>query len=260
MDYSYLCAGKKESNINGFSALPTSGRPTAVHLSQSKPLQSAVPVQVDRGTTVKFFIMESHQQDSSTRGRCKAAEIKPHQSSPAERCSGNSEQQPIVSKGIEKSTFSSQKPSVKHIEVISNIQTLPKQPEQRREDMISKSSPLSNCLRGSKINNSVVLSREDLNPLSSFLTLRTMQMQKPQQSSLTSAGRVRELIVFIATFLPYCYRSSQIELVLRKKQVCRDLILSIGISCCNEPQNVVRTFLTYFVSYTLTETQVSYSV
>ncbi len=215
-----FCAGKKESNINGFSALPTSGRPAAGHLSQSKPLQSAVPAQVDRGTTVKFFIMESHQQDSSTRGHCKAAEIRQHQSSPAERCSGNSEQQPIVSKGIEKSTFSSQKPSVKHIEVISNIQTL-QQPEQRREDMISKSSPLSNCLRGSKRNNSVVLSREDLNPLASFLTLRTMQMQRPQQSSLTSAGRVRELIVFIATFLPFCYRYSQMELVLRKKQVCR---------------------------------------
>lgn len=173
----------------GFSALPPSGRPAAVHLTQSKPLQSAVPAQVDKDTTVKFFIMESHQQDNSTvtttRGHCKAAEIK--QSSPAERCSGNSsispsEMQPVISKVIEKS---------KDIEVISNIQTLPKQSEQRREDMISKSSPLSNCLRGRKRNNSVVLSHEDLNPLSSFLTLRTMQMQKPQRSSLTSAGRVR---------------------------------------------------------------------
>ncbi|KAF4113834.1 hypothetical protein G5714_006379 [Onychostoma macrolepis] len=178
------------------AALAPSGHPTAVHLSQSKPLQSAVPAQVDKGTTVKFFIMESHQQDISTvtttRGHCKAAEIKQHQSSPAERCSGNSsispsEQQPVISKVIEKSKFSSLKPSVKHIEVISNIQTLLKQSEQRREDMISKSSPLSNSLRGRKRNNSVVLSHEDLNPLSSFLTLRTMQMQKPQRSSLTSA-------------------------------------------------------------------------
>lgn len=160
--------------------------------------------------------MESHQQDSSTmtttRGDSKAAEIKQHKSSPEERCSGNSstrpsEQQPVISKVIEMSKSSPLKPSVKYIEVISNIQTLPKQSEQKREDMISKSSPLSNCLRGRKRNNSLVLSHEDLNPLSSFLTLRTMKkcpMQKPQRSSPTSAGRVRELIVFIATFLPYC--------------------------------------------------------
>ncbi|XP_059405514.1 protein shortage in chiasmata 1 ortholog isoform X4 [Carassius carassius] len=173
---------------------------TAVHLSQSKPLQSAVPTQVDRGTTVKFFIMESHQQDSSTmnttRGDCKSAEIKEHKSSPAERCSGNSsispsEQQPVISKVIEMPKSSPLKPSVKYIEVISNIQTLPKQSEQRREDMISKSSPLSNCLRGRKRNNSIVLSNEDLNPLSSFLTLRTMQkkcpMQKPQRSDPEAA-------------------------------------------------------------------------
>ncbi len=104
----------------GFSALPPSGRPTAVHLTQSKPLQSAVPAQVDKDTTVKFFIMESHQQDNSTvtttRGHCKAAEIK--QSSPAERCSGNSsispsEKQPVISKVIEKSKFSSLKPVLK---------------------------------------------------------------------------------------------------------------------------------------------------
>lgn len=244
-----------------FSALPPSGRPTAVHLTQSKPLQSAVPAQVDKDTTVKFFIMESHQQNNSTvtttRGHCKAAEIK--QSSPAERCSGNSsispsEKQPVISNVIEKSKFSSLKPSVKDIEVISNIQTLPKQSEQRREDMISKSSPLSNCLRGRKRNNSVVLSHEDLNPLSSFLTLRTMQMQKPQRSSLTSAGRVRELIVFIAIFLPYCYIYPS-EMSFEQKNVCRDLILSIGISCCKEQQNDGRTFLTYFVvSKTLTET------
>lgn len=234
---------EKKSNIQykcyfGFSALPPSGHPTAVHLSQSKPLQSAVPAQVDKGTTVKFFIMESHQQDRSTvtttRGHCKAAEIKQHQSSPAERCSGNSsispsEKQPVISKVIEKSKFSSLKPSVKHIEVISNIQTLPKQSEQRREDMISQSSPLSICLRGRKINNSVVLSHEDLNPLSSFLALRTMQMQKPQRSSLTSAGRVRELIVFIATFLPYCYVYPS-EMSFEQKNLCRELILSIGIS------------------------------
>uniref|UniRef100_A0A9J8B2D7 Protein shortage in chiasmata 1 ortholog n=1 Tax=Cyprinus carpio carpio TaxID=630221 RepID=A0A9J8B2D7_CYPCA len=172
---------------------------TADHLSQSKPLQSAVPTQVDRGTTVKFLIMESHQQDSSTmtttRGDCKAAEIKQHKSGPEERCSGNSstrpsEQQAVISKVIEMSKSSPLKPSVKYIEVISNIQTLPKQSEQKREDMISKSSPLSNCLRGRKRNNSLVLSHEDLNPLSSFLTLRTMKkcpMQKPQRSSPTSA-------------------------------------------------------------------------
>ncbi|XP_043096568.1 protein shortage in chiasmata 1 ortholog [Puntigrus tetrazona] len=185
------------------AALTPSGLPTAVHLSQSKPLQSAVPTQMDRDTSVKFFIFESHHRDSSavrtTRGDCKVAEIKQHKLNPAERCSGNfskspSEQQSVISKGIEMSRSSPLKPGVKDIEVISNIQTLPKRSEQAREDKTSKSSPSLNCLRGRKRNNSVVLSHEELNPLSSFVTLRAMQIfpMQSQKSSPTSAECQRD--------------------------------------------------------------------
>ncbi|KAK2910950.1 hypothetical protein Q8A67_003083 [Cirrhinus molitorella] len=179
------------------------GRPTAVHRSQINPQQSAVPTQVNKGTPVKFLIMEgmSHKQDSSTvtatTAECKAAEIKQHKSSPPERSSmkssrraSPSEEQPVISKVVEMSKSSPLRPSVKDTEAISNIHTLPKQPEQRREHMLSKSSQLSNSLGSRKRNNSVVQPHEDLNPLSSFLTLRTMQkcpMQKPQRSSPTSA-------------------------------------------------------------------------
>ncbi|XP_050965415.1 protein shortage in chiasmata 1 ortholog [Labeo rohita] len=189
------------SNRASNAALPLSGRPTAVHRSQSNPLQSAVPTQVNRGTPMKFLIMEcmSHQQDSSsvttTTGDCKAAEIKQHKFSPSEKCSGNSsrraspsEEQLFISKVVEMP--SSLKSSVKDTEVISNIHTLPKQPQQRKENMVSKSSQLSNYLGSRKRNISVVQSHEDLNPLSSFLTLRSMQncpMPKSQWSSPTSA-------------------------------------------------------------------------
>lgn len=182
------------------AALPPSGHPTAVQPSQRKPLLSAVPTQVERGKTVKFFIMErmSHQADSSTVTTtggidCKAAEIEQHMSSPPERCFGSqtnsptclSEKQHSFSKVVEMSKSSPLKHSVKDIEV-----KLPEKSEQGREKIIYKSSPLSNCLRGKNGNNSVVHSHEDLDSLSSFVALRTMRkspMQKPQQSSPTSA-------------------------------------------------------------------------
>ncbi|XP_073696221.1 protein shortage in chiasmata 1 ortholog [Garra rufa] len=190
---------KRASN----AALPPSGFPTVVRHSQSNPLQSAVPTQVNKGTPVKFLLMEhmSHQQDSSTvtttTRDCKAAEIKQRKSSPPERRSMNSsrraapsEEKPIISKVVEMPL----KSSVKDTEVISSVHTLPKQPEQRRENMISKSSQLSNSLESRKRKNSVVQSHEDLNPLSSFLTLIMIQkrstqersMQKPQRSSPAS--------------------------------------------------------------------------
>lgn len=150
----------------------------------------------------------SHQGDSSTVTTtggidCKAVEIEQHMSSPAERCFGSqtisstclSEKQHSL---VEMSKSSPLKHGVKDIEVISTIRKLPEKSEQRRENIISKSSPLSNCFRGRKGNNSVVHTYEDT--LMSFVTLRKMSpMQKPQQSSPTSAGRVNPgllLIVF----------------------------------------------------------------
>ncbi|XP_077097802.1 protein shortage in chiasmata 1 ortholog isoform X2 [Siphateles boraxobius] len=186
------------------AALPPLSHPTAVHPSQSNPLQSAVPTQVERGTTVKFFIMErmSHQGDSSsvtTAGGidCKAAEIEKCISSPPEKWFGSqtnsstclSEKQHHFSKGVEMSKSSPLKHCVKDIEVISAIHKLPEKSEKRRENITSKSSLLSNCLRGRKGNNSVVQSYKDLDPLLSFMTLRTMQ--KPQRSSPTSAEVTR---------------------------------------------------------------------
>ncbi|XP_067263701.1 protein shortage in chiasmata 1 ortholog [Chanodichthys erythropterus] len=170
------------------------GHPTAVHPSQSKPLQSAVPTQVERGTTVKFFIMEcmSHQGDSSTVTTtggidCKATEIEQHMSSPPERCYGNqtnSSTHLSEKQVVEMSKSSPLKHSVKDIEVISTIHKLPEKSEQRRENIIPKSSPLSNCFRGRKRNNSVVHTYEDT--LLSFVTLRTMSpMEKPQQGNPT---------------------------------------------------------------------------
>ncbi|XP_048044714.1 protein shortage in chiasmata 1 ortholog isoform X1 [Megalobrama amblycephala] len=172
------------------------GHPSAVHPSQSKPLQSAVPTQVERGTTVKFFIMErmSHQGDSSTVTTtggidCKAAEIEQHMSSPPERCFGsqtNSSKHLSEKQVVEMSKSSPLKHSVKDIEVISTIHKPPEKSEQRRENIIPKSSPLSNCFRGRKRNNSVVHTYEDT--LLSFVTLRTMSpMEKPQQGNPTSA-------------------------------------------------------------------------
>lgn len=187
---------------SGFSALPPSSHPTAVHPSQSKPVQSVVPTQVERGTTVKFFIMErmSHQRDGSTvttaGGRdCKAAEMEKRISSPPEKSDKSqtnsstcrSEKQNRFSEVVEMSKSSPLKHCIKDIEVISAIYKLPEKSEQRR-DLTSKSSLLSNCLRGRKGNNSVVQSNEDLDPFLSFITLKTKQ--KPQQSSPTSAGRV----------------------------------------------------------------------
>ncbi|KAK7164019.1 hypothetical protein R3I94_002670 [Phoxinus phoxinus] len=183
------------------AALPPSSHPTAVHPFQSKPLQSAVPTQVERGTTVKFFIMEgmSHQGDSSTvttaGGRdCTAAEIEKRISSPPEKCQTNSstclsEKPYRFSKVFKMSTSSPLKQSVKDIEVISAIHKIPEKSEQRRENITSKSSLLSNCLRGREGNNSVVQSFEDLHPFLSFVTLRTLQ--KPQRSSPTSAELTR---------------------------------------------------------------------
>lgn len=197
---------------SGFSALSPSSHPTAVQPSQSKPLQSAVPTQVERGTTVKFFIMErmSHQGDNSTVTTaggidCKAAEIEKCTSSPPEKWFGSrtnsstclSEKQHGFSEVVEMSKSSPLKHCVKDIEVISAIHKLPEKSEQRKENITSKSSLLSNCLRGRKENDSVVQSYEDLDPFLSFMTLRTMQ--KPQRSSPTSAGRVNpgfSLIVF----------------------------------------------------------------
>lgn len=191
---------------SGFSALPSSGRPTTVHPSQSKPLQSAVPTHVERGTTVKFFIMErmSHQGDSSTVTTtggidCKAAEIEQHMSGPPERCFGSQTNSSIClseKQVVEMSKSSPLKHSVKDTEVISTIHKLPEKSEQRRENIIPKSSPLSNCFRGRKRNNSVVHTYEDT--LLSFVTLRTMSpMEKPQQGNPTSAGRVNPGRTFI---------------------------------------------------------------
>lgn len=185
---------------SGFSALPPSSHPTAVHPSQSKPLQSAIPTQVERGTTVKFLIMEnmSHQGDGSTvttaGGRdCEAAEIEKRMSSPPEKSDKSqtnsstclSEKQHRFSEVVEMSKSSPLKHCDKDIEVISAIHKLPEKSEQRRENITSKSSLLSDCLRGRKGNNSVVQSNEDLDPFLSFMTLK-----KPQRSSPTSAGRV----------------------------------------------------------------------
>ncbi|XP_039514607.1 protein shortage in chiasmata 1 ortholog isoform X2 [Pimephales promelas] len=182
------------------AALPPSSHPIAVSPSQSKPLQSAVPTQVERGKTVKFFIMErmSHQGDISTVTTaggidCKAAEREKHISSPPEKWFGSqtnsstclSEKQHRFSKVVEMSKSSPLKHCVKDIEVRSAIHKLPEKSEQRRENITSKSSLLSNCLRGRKGNNSVVQSHEDVNPVLSFIMVRTMQ--KLQRSSPTSA-------------------------------------------------------------------------
>lgn len=145
----------------------------------------------------------SHQGDSSTVTTtggidCKPSEIEQHMSSPPERCFGsqtNSSTLLSEKQVVEMSKSSPLKHSIKDIEVISTIHKLPEKSEQRRENIISKSSPLSNCFRGRKENNSVVHTYED--SLLSFVTLRTMSpMQKPQQSSLTSAGRVNPGLFF----------------------------------------------------------------
>ncbi|XP_051750781.1 protein shortage in chiasmata 1 ortholog isoform X3 [Ctenopharyngodon idella] len=234
-----------EQNHSVSSALPSSGRPTAVHPSQSKPLQSAVPTQVERGTTVKFFIMErmSHQGDSSTVTTtggidCKAVEIEQHMSSPAERCFGSqtisstclSEKQHSL---VEMSKSSPLKHGVKDIEVISTIRKLPEKSEQRRENIISKSSPLSNCFRGRKGNNSVVHTYEDT--LMSFVTLRKMSpMQKPQQSSPTSA----EVTVnqnSIGKALP----DNRINVVNHASDAGRSVIASEKSFPCEEKQEII---------------------
>ncbi|XP_067295641.1 protein shortage in chiasmata 1 ortholog isoform X2 [Pseudorasbora parva] len=197
--FSPLSIVKIDESLSKFAsnaAVPPSGCHTAVHPSQSKPLQSAVPTQVERGKTVKFFIMEriSHKADSSTVTTtggigCKAAEIEQHMSCPPESCFGSqtnssaclSEKQHSFSKLVEMPKLSLLKHSVKDIEVISTLHKLPEKSEQRREERISKPSLLSNSLRGKN---------ENLDSLLSFVTLRTMKkspVQKPQWSSPTSA-------------------------------------------------------------------------
>ncbi|XP_073808058.1 protein shortage in chiasmata 1 ortholog isoform X3 [Danio rerio] len=166
--------------------------PTAVH---PKPLQSAVPAQVKRGTTVKFFIKECipHKGDRPT---ATATEGKKDCKGPPEQCSRMqansstclSEELPGFSKVIPMSKSSPLRHRDKNSEVISTIHKLLKQAEQRRENNVSKSSPLCNGLRGNNGDDSVVQFCED--PFSCFVRIRAKQkypVQKPQLSSPASA-------------------------------------------------------------------------
>ncbi|XP_051537287.1 protein shortage in chiasmata 1 ortholog-like [Myxocyprinus asiaticus] len=190
------------------AASPPPGHPTAVHPAQSNPLQIAVPAQVEGWQTVKYIIMEqkSQQLDVSTMKEtgeidCKAVQIQKHICTPfslhpttPERCpmsqTNNSEttcpsgEQPNFSVAVQLSKSSPLKRNVKDMEVISTTYKRPEQPDQKRKRTMYKSSTLSNCLR------SIQETDESLDPLSFFLTLRTLQkspIQKPQQSSLKSA-------------------------------------------------------------------------
>lgn len=178
-----------------YCSLPLPDCSAAVHLPQSQSNHPEKLTHEDEEKTVKLLRMMQTKEIN-----CKTAQTEQHASNPTafkhttpERCSERnyrrSEGQLNLSKEVEMSTS----PPLKHkdIEVMSTVH---EQFDQKKEIMTSRSSRLLNSFNGRWVKSPEIKSHESLDPLSSFMMLRTSRkspVQTPRRSSPATAGIVR---------------------------------------------------------------------
>lgn len=186
-----------------FFSWPPQDPPAAVPPAQSNHPETARPPEEDKEKTVELLRMEQSKEID-----CKTAQTEQHTSSKhttPERCSERNDtettcpsvEQLSFSKEVEMSKSPPLKP--KDIKVMSTVHERPERIDQKRERVTCRSSKLFNSSNGRRVNISAVKSHESLDPLSSFMMLRTSRkspVQTPRQSSPASAGTVNFIHYF----------------------------------------------------------------